>query len=355
LADFGVVTLFNTVIGLIAIVFSALASSVTHRVAFLAGKKKIYDGSAFGRRALRLTFVWAFVASVVWVLCDGYIASFFQVNDLILVWFFAPTILFGALASVQSGYLKGRFAFRSLGVAGLVEAVSKFGFALAFMWSGRTDLVSISIPASIAISFLITDWYAGRLGASDDIQEKPYVPVANLTFPNAFFSASLLAGGASAVFLNVDVLVAKHFLSPELAGAYALLSLVGKMIFLFGSLLTTFVNSIVSHHEGAEKDPRHVFARLLKLTVLISLLAYVGVGPLGRWTVPLLLGGKAIAIVPYLNLYGLAMVAFTLSTTLVVYRVARKHYAYAWIQLSSTALMVVGLSFYHASIPSLRM
>jgi O-antigen/teichoic acid export membrane protein len=64
---------------------------------------------------------------------------------------------------------------------------------------------------------------------------------------------------AAAVFLNVDVLLVKHYLSPESAGSYSLLSLVGKMVFFFGSLLSSFITSMVSRHEGAQTNPARDF------------------------------------------------------------------------------------------------
>lgn len=350
LNDFGLVTLFNTLLGLFSIVFSAIAGTVTHRVAFLEGREQRPEGTLFSRITLRKTFFIAFLGSIVWLVFDDAIGKFFKVNDAILVWFFAPTILFGAMAAVQAGFLKGRFAFRALGIATAVESVAKFVFAIAFTWSGRTDLIAMSIPASIAVSFLITDWYVGRVASEIVTEEKVVKADKYYQFPNKFFGACLLTAGAGTVFLNVDVLVAKHFLTPETAGEYALLSLVGKMIFMFGSLLTIFINSVVSHHEGAQTDSRQAFLRIFKLTIVTSLVAFIGVGPLGFLSVPLLLGGKADVIIPYLNLYGLGIVGFTLSTAIVGYRVARKHFSYAWVQLFVTVGMVIALSWYHESI-----
>ncbi|MBL8031937.1 MAG: glycosyltransferase, partial [Candidatus Doudnabacteria bacterium] len=316
----------------------------------MAGRKQYNEGTLFSRITLRKIFFLAFLGSLVWVFSDGVIGRFFKVNDFILIWFFSPAILFGAMAAVQGGLLKGRFAFKALGVAGVVEAVAKFIFAIAFLWSGRTDLIAMSIPASIAISFVVTDWYVGKV-IQEQISETEVLKAdKRYSFPNKFFGASILSYSASAVFLNIDVLIAKHFLSPEMAGAYALLSLAGKMVVLFGSLLTTFINSVVSHHEGASSDPRHAFLRIFKLTIFTSVVAFVGIGPLGFISIPLLLGSKAVGIVPYLTVYGLGMVGFTLSNAIVGYRVARKHYSYAWVQLLVTGIMVVGLIIFHETI-----
>ncbi len=352
LSDFGVITLFSTVISLSSVLFGGVSAAITHKVAFWQGQKKITQGVVFARTMLRQVFLWSMVASILWILADDYIAKFFQVSDLTLIWFFSPAFLFGALASVQYGFLKGSFSFKALGIAGLVEAVSKLLFALAFVASGRTDLVAVSIPASMAVSFLMLDYYAGKILGADSLETEVALSKAS-AFPFAFFGASMLSGAAATLFLNIDVLVAKHTLSPENAGAYALLSLVGKMIFLFGSLLSTLINPIVSHHDGAKSDPHTAFSRLFRLTLVTTLVGFLGVGPLGRWTVPLLFGSKADVIIPYLNAYGLAMVAFTLSCALVAYRVARKQFSFAWIQVVGSFATLAGLLLYHGSIGEL--
>ncbi len=355
LSDFGVITFFSTIISLSAVLFGAVSSTITHKVAFWQGQKKTTQGVAFARKMLRQIFLWSMLASVLWILADDYIAKFFQVSDLTLIWFFSPALLFGSLASVQFGFLKGRFSFKALGIAGLVEAISKLLFALAFVMSGRSDLVAVSIPASIAISFLVLDYYANKvLNASftDEQELKTYIGKTQ-AFPFTFFGASLLSGIAATLFLNIDVLVAKHTLSPENAGAYALLSLVGKMIFLFGSLLSTLINPIVSHHDGAKTDSRKAFSKLFRLTFITSFVGFIGVGLLGRWTVPLLFGSKAVVIVPHLNTFGLAMVAFTLSCALVSYRVARKQFSFAWVQVFGSVLTLAGLFIFHSTIGEL--
>lgn len=352
LSDFGVITLFSTIISLAAVLFGAVSSTITHKIAFWQGQKKTFQGVLFARSMLRQVFLWSMVASILWIFADDYIAKFFQVNDLTLIWLFSPALLFGALASVQYGFLKGRFSFRALGLAGLIEAISKLLFALAFVFSGRTDLVAMSIPASIAVSFLALDYYAGKLaGSLGEEAEGALVPTQ--VFPWSFFGASLLSGAAATLFLNIDVLVAKHSLSPENAGAYALLSLVGKMIFLFGSLLSTLINPIVSHHDGAKSDPHAAFTRLFQLTFVTAMIGFLGVGPLGQWTVPLLFGSKAGIIVPYLNAYGLAMVAFTLSCAMVSYRVARRQFSFAFVQVMGSVLTLIGLLIWHETLGQL--
>jgi len=64
---------------------------------------------------------------------------------------------------------------------------------------------------------------------------------------------------AITAFLTFDMLLVKIFLSPTAAGEYALLSLVGKMIYFVGALFSQFITPMVSKEEGAGRDSEPVF------------------------------------------------------------------------------------------------
>ena len=169
-------------------------------------------------------------------------------------------------------------------------------------------------------------------------------------FPAWYFAASILAGLASTIFLNVDVLLAKHYLAPATAGAYSLLSLVGKMVFLMGTLLSPFVTSVVSKHEGAGTNPKAQFYRLLAGTMFVSWASFLFIGLFGKTLVPLLFGSRSVSILPYLAPYCLAMALFSLASMVISYHLVKKQYAFPVLMLFSSALLVAQIIAYHSNI-----
>lgn len=71
-------------------------------------------------------------------------------------------------------------------------------------------------------------------------------------------------------FLSLDVMLAKHYLSPTDAGYYGLLSLVGSMVLFTGTLATQFIVPLVSREEGARKKSRRTLYVILGATTLLS-------------------------------------------------------------------------------------
>ena len=109
-----------------------------------------------------------------------------------------------------------------------------------------------------------------------------------------------MKGFSIAMVLSVDVILAKHYLSPYDAGVYALLSTIGKMIYFFGSLLNVFIVSMVSRAMGKGRDPEKEFGKIFVGTAFLSISAGLGLSLFGWFLAPLLLGASALMIVPYL-------------------------------------------------------
>jgi len=64
-------------------------------------------------------------------------------------------------------------------------------------------------------------------------------------------------------FLTFDVILAKHYLSPEHAGQYALLSLIGKTIYFLGSLPNALMITLISNRMATKQNiTKHILSFL---------------------------------------------------------------------------------------------
>lgn len=350
LEEFGVVSIMSTFVYLLNIFVNSMGSAITYSVSFLEGKNP-GTGSHFFRKLWVRVLITGFISSILWLVAVPAIADYFNVSSYIIIASFAPAVLFGTLNSFNGGYLAGMLSFGSIAVLSLVEVVAKLGVAFFLVEGGFASFVSLSIPASI-----ICVWLGSTIAATLIYKQVPddqkSVPEKN-KFPFAFYSAALVRGVSLLVFLGVDVILAKHYLSPSDAGRYAMLSLVGKMIFFFGALLNAFIMPIVSRNLGAGINPAKTFYKLFAGTLFLTLSASLGLSVLGFIFVPLLLGSEAVSIVPFLPLYSIAIALFTLSTTLVQYQLARKRYLFSVLSFAISLMMVMSIVSSHASIASL--
>jgi cellulose synthase/poly-beta-1,6-N-acetylglucosamine synthase-like glycosyltransferase/glycosyltransferase involved in cell wall biosynthesis/O-antigen/teichoic acid export membrane protein len=347
LADFGTITIVNIFVYLLSLFTGALSSTTTHEVSFFEGSKA-GSGSAFFKRNWLRVFLAGLAGVFVWVLFMPDVGSYFNISNPLIIIAFTPVIVFSALGSLNSGYLQGTFSFASSAVVNILEVLIKLGLAITLVTIGLSSLSSLAIPGSMIASWVISTSLA--LLVYRRARKTSVAATAQKAFSLSFYSAALVSGISVAAFLTSDVILAKHYLSIDDAGRYALLSLVGKMIFFFGSLLGTFIMPLVARAEGEKRDPSREFNKILGGTAILTIGAAGGLALGGFYFVPLLLGAHALAIVPYVPLYSFAMLLFTISSTIALYGLARKRYIFPLLSFIASVVLWLEIAKRHASI-----
>lgn len=344
LVELGTVTLVNTLSGVAALFFGALSNTVNHRTAYLSVTREKNIALQFLRSVMKNTLIVAAGFSVLWIVISPYLSRFFNLPDVQTIMLFTPILTFGAMAAIYRGYLQGELRFRSVGIIFLTESLSKFAAAMILIAAGLESLVYLSIPLSVVISSAVA-WYT--IWRWRDLARPAYV---RQSFPFDFYAASLLTGASSVMFLSLDIILVKHFLPPAAAGEYVLLSLVGKMIYFFGTLPGAFMTTFVSRDLGLKANPEKSFHPILSATLALTMLAFLLLGPLGSEVVPVLLGSKTFAILPFLSHYSQAIALFTVSSVIVSYHLARKRYIFSIASFSVSLSMLVGIILSHEDI-----
>ncbi len=342
--DFGLVTLVTSLWNLLMIPLGSLSSSINHRSAFLISRINRAAGLDFYRATFERSIILAAGVSVLWILGAPFIASFFNIPSVAIVYVITPIIAFGTLSFTSRGYLAGMLSFGKVGAILLMDSAIKLAAAGVLVALGFSAFTYLSIPTAVILTGLaavLLARHASKMVTPEGRSHK---------FPRRFFAASMLGGLAATAFLTLDVILVKHYLDPVIAGQYAFLSLVGKMVFFFGSLFNSFVITFVSRDEGAGKDPRKRFYKLLLANYALVMMAWFGVGVMGRWTVPLLFGDKAIAVIPYLFDYSLAIALYTISSCIVLFHLARQQYLFSGLAIVMSGVLTAGIVGSHDSI-----
>lgn len=350
LEQFGVLIFLNTISYIISIFSGALVTTVNHRTAFLAVKSGVRSGINFLKQVRYFTFLVAALLAVFWILGTGLLATTFQISEPLLLLSFAPVIILGVVTATNRGFLWGNLRFLALAAATIIEAGTKLLLALALVVVGLPEWVALAIPGSVLITFAVVWLFTAR--AERYFIKKGTSPIVSTPFhfPGQFFAAAFLTGLASASFLIVDIVLVKHYLNSVEAGTYALLSLVGKMIFFLGSLLSGFIITFVARDIGAGRSPNPTFHKIFAGTFLLTALAFIALGPFGAIFLPILLGQKVSVLTPYLIPYALAISLFTISNCIVVFHLARKHYLFSFTALLMTLTLYAGITLRHGSI-----
>ncbi len=344
-AEFGLISLFGSLLSLTQIPASALARTVTYRSAYLLGKHKEVV-RRFWKYVQGKTLAFSIMATGGWLVATPFLQRLFHTPNYSPFLLFSPILVIGALAAVNFGYLSGNQKFGILALMAVLEAVSKLVFTVILVQLGLPQYVYLAIPASMAISLGVGYLAARSLPAKTAVLDTKTV----LYFPWRFYITSVLSSLSSIAFLSMDIVLAKIYLPAEAAGQYALLSLVGKMVYLLGSLFSQFITPVVSRAEGAGTNSVNTFNRLLLVSTLASLAGFVAVGLFGPVTAPLLFGAKTLPIVNLLPWYALAIVAFTIASNIVGYHQIRKHYIFPVVGFAMAGVQLVALTLIHDNV-----
>jgi len=342
---FGILSLLGGILSLADIPFNALSGTVTYKSAFILGKHKktIKEFWAYVRKRAVIISI---ILTILWIMLIPFLANFFDTDSYTPFILVTPVWILGFILAVDGGYLSGNLKFAIIAGMTMAEALAKLLFAFLFVQVGLKEYIYAAIPLSMVFSVSIA-WLSVRRLRQMPLKK---VNAVILNFPKKFFATSVFIRLSSIAYLNFDVILAKHYLSPTQAGEYALLSLSGKMIFFAGSLFSQFILPIVSRHEGAGKSTNKVFYQLLLATTGICTFAFLIVGMWGNVTIPFLFGHRASVIVIYLPLYTISMLFFTLSNSIVTFHQVKKHYAFPLVSFIIALFQVIGIISYHNNL-----
>jgi glycosyltransferase involved in cell wall biosynthesis len=260
---------------------------------------------------------------------------------------FALILLVGLANGADRGYLSSKLMFGSLAVINFIDPVIRLSTAVFLVYFDFQYWTFTGIPLAIFFTFLV-GWFliVKNKPVIKDIKEKVQQK-KQYKFPFHFFTASLFNGFASIIFTSIDIILANHFFSAKEAGIYALLTLVGKMIYFMGGLTTPFIMPLISRNEGANKDSRQTFRIIVTCTSALAFIGFISLGIFGRFTVPLLYGEKALSILPFLLYYTFGMTCFTVSKVFVNYYLAKKVYTVTVVACLLGVLQFVLLLTHH--------
>ncbi|HSW97950.1 MAG TPA: hypothetical protein VLF89_09055 [Candidatus Saccharimonadales bacterium] len=343
-SDFGILTVINAISYIGGILLSALSSTVTHRVSYLLGKRKKEEAESFFSLIRTFAIDAGLTYMILWLLILIPLSHFFHITSYLPILCLLPVLPCGFINSTNRGYLTGNLFLKTVGFLTFFEAFIKLLTALVFVYGGFPSFAYLSLPISSFFVVLLSIIVTTKKIPVQRMQKK------KIYFPKKFFIASLAVGASTTAFLAVDVLVVKHFMSPKLAGEYAFLAIMGKIIYFCGSLLTVLIVSFVSREEGKGGTEDSIFYKLFLLSLLLTSIPYIAIGWFGKWILPIIFGEKAYVVLPYVPLYALAIALLTVSLQIVCYYLAKKRYIFTTVTIFCYLLMILGITFFHTTI-----
>ncbi len=273
--------------------------------------------SALRRIALGIIgFLFAFI-----VLFSSFLQDFFQFESLYPFIALACLLLTGVDFTFRKAFLQGISDFKSVSWSGIIFSSGRLCFAIALVFLGFKSLgaiIGLLIAQGIALVFVFSKTKTKLKFGKWNKDKVMTVIKKEWRYATLIF----LATSAVAFLYTADVLMVKHWFSPEEAGLYSGIATIARIIFFAtGSVSGVLLSAVKIKNSSAENQKIlkkgmcmiflivaggvlvfSVFSKLV-ITILIGA-RYVGLAPLlGRLS--LLLG--LVSVINLLFFYFLAL------------------------------------------------
>jgi glycosyltransferase involved in cell wall biosynthesis/O-antigen/teichoic acid export membrane protein len=327
-ADYGALGALLSTFTILAVAGSALQVAVARETALgrLGGRAEV--GATIGRWSRQLVAALVAVAAASAILREP-IAEAVAVPE--HEWAAAailPTGVLWLLLSVQRGALQGLHAYAFVGGSLILEAGGRLlgGLALVLGGLGVTGAylgTPLSmLAAAVALAVLVRR-RTGEARAEAPPRTLPSVvsggwaPIAGLVF--------------LAALQNVDVIVAKHEMADDEAGAYAAAVVAAKLVVWTAIGIGLYLLPEATRRAAAGLDPRPVFMRTLALlgAVCVPALAIFAVAP--ALLLRLAFGDEFTTAADALIVLGAAMTLLAVAYLAVQYMLALRQTRFLWV------------------------
>jgi O-antigen/teichoic acid export membrane protein len=272
-----------------------------------------------------------------------FISSFLKINFW-LIFIANFTIFFSISIPIIRGILQGRKKFSYLGINMIIESTLKLFFAISLVIFGFKVFGAIIGVLLGIFASLIFGLYFNK-----DILKKQE---EKISFPGIYSQSIPYFVVMVVIFLSfsLDIILAKRFFSPELAGQYSVLSMLGKMIFFGTVAISKAMFPLTSEKQNNNEDSLKLFKRSMLIITFICIWAILIYGFFPELIISILYGNQYIKMAPYLIYSILSLSFLSLSNLVLIYGLSTNKIRKTYYLFIFLILEIILLSLFHHNI-----
>ena len=259
-------------------------------------------------------------------------------------------LLLNVPAVVWTGYLQGHNELARIGVYNVVVAASKLACAVILCLAGLGAAGAImGILAGQLVGLGVIRRVPGtQLPSARGTLSKISPDEARRVRPLAgYVVESLIVVGVFSVLFAIDIVLAKAFFAPYLAGLYAGVAAVGRIVFFSASILTWIMLANLTSHDL--KKSRDTLIHYLGLIAVLGAAAIALFWVASSLIVRVSLGQAYELLAPQLWLAGLNQLIAAMLYAYTLYLLILRKSQPATLAILSCGLAIAGGVLYHSS------
>ncbi len=337
-AGFAELNLIVTFMVVAGVATNAVQLSAAHASATLAATERELELVGVHRWLRRGTLRWAIVAAVLLAAAAPLLQDVFNSPSPLPLLLFAVGLPAYVVLGADRGVLQGRLRFGRLAATNLVEMLVRL--------LGAVALVAVGLGVAGAVGALTASFVAALWLARDPATRHRSIPL-----PSAAARKAVRAVGAPSLALMLghlaighsDVLVVKANFDATVAGQYAALALVGRIVLYVTVTAVEVVFPMVATRVAGGQDDRTILRVTLAGLAAISGIALAVAALAPDVVIGVLFGDAYAAIEPLLWRYTLATVLFSAVVVLTSHRLAAGDASRSWLLPLAGVVQIVVL------------
>ena len=293
----------------------------------------------------RKSVIFGIILASVFALAAHSISQFLKIDQKIVL-ILTPFFIFSILSTVYKAFLQGSLKFKELTITSNLDLLGRLSFGVIFVYFGMSVFGGIlGIVLGAFTAFVLARFFLRDYRTTDSkVKFTKIKDIAAYSIPVFISSAATLS------LLSTDVILVKHFFDPHVAGLYAALSTLGRIIYFGATPVSAVMFPMVSKKHSKGESYLKIFAFSLVLTLFISL-AVLGIyWQFPEFSIKMLYGSGYVEASPLLLHFGLFVAICTLSIFMLQFFISRFKTSAAYLVLIGAIVQIVGIWLFHRSL-----
>ena len=330
--DFGIIgTLFS-----ILTIISLLLYSIQITITQIISKNKIEKTRSLFIQITKKSFIIGSIIGIILLTISPILSIFLNINLTYFV-LIAIATLFLMLLMSSRGILQGLENFKQLGINLTIEGVLRLILGVIFVLLGfKINGVLGALIASYFISFIIIYFTFKNKNETKINTQEIYS-----TLPYNF---------TALLFLNIlgviDLILARHFLTPIETGYYTAISILGKII----PSLSITIGMVLISKSIKEKGNLRILSESLLISIIISIPLILIFFLIPKTIINLSLGINYLEATKYLGLFSINTTIYSLIVILTYYFISQKNKSLIYISIIILILEIILIFLFHENI-----
>lgn len=241
---------------------------------------------------------------------------------------------------VRRGALQGLCSFGRLSASFIVEALTRLVTGVLLVAAGYSVMGAVgAISAAVLAGYLFP-----RMAPEMRVKSEEGYPAS---FGEGIQAIVFFVG--QVIICNTDILLVKHFFAPEVAGLYAAVALVGRLLYFASWSVVSAMFPVSAAAPAQDEDPKVIFLPALAV-VGMSATFILTLSLFPHLIIHTIFGVEFHQGEPLLALYAAATGTYSLSVVLIAYEMSRRIANTGWLQLLFSGILVLAIGTFHSTL-----